>query len=87
MLCYPLIKVRRGTTHLVERRQVGSLGKTKEGWRGRRWREGKAEDRGRRREGEGEDGGRRREGEGEDGGRQREGEGEGKDEGMNTKAD
>ena len=71
MLCYPLIKVRRGTTHLVERRQVGSLGKTKEGWRGRRWREGKAEGRGRLRKME-EDGGREKEKMEEDGGRERE---------------
>ena len=38
MLRYPLIKVRRGTTHLVERRQAGGLRKTKEEWRGRRQR-------------------------------------------------
>ena len=41
LLRYPLIKVRRGTTHLVERRQAG-----------RQRREGEGEDRGRRSEGE-----------------------------------
>ena len=64
LLRYPLIKVRRGTTHLVERRQAGGLRKTKEEGRGRKWRkEGEGEDRGRGRKGEGveKEGGRERE--------------------------